>query len=153
MSNHQYFKDASANAAHSTELLLDEAFVITGIIKDKESVISAMLKAEVHRTYQDLGCLGYHKNSSLYIILKKITTNTLLQGTELTFLEITHTQPNDCWVVLIFKINCRLQSLSTRKQVLSTKYNNIVIILIETLSVGQTQAHHLTSTKLTNKNL
>ena len=62
MSNHQYFKDASANAEHSTELLLDEAFVITGIIKDKESVISAMLKVEVHKTYQDLGCLGYHKN-------------------------------------------------------------------------------------------
>ena len=36
--------------------------VITGIIKDKVSIISAMPKAEANKTYQDLNYLGYHKN-------------------------------------------------------------------------------------------
>lgn len=68
--------------------------MINGIIKDKVSIISAMLKAEANKTYQDLNYLGYHKNCLIIHCFEKIT-NTLLQGTELMFLEIMRAQPND----------------------------------------------------------
>ena len=41
--------------------LLDEVFVISGIIKLEVSVI-AEPKAEADNTYRDLDYLGYHKN-------------------------------------------------------------------------------------------
>ena len=41
--------------------LLDEVFVISGIIKLEVSVI-AEPKAEVDNAYRDLDYLGYHKN-------------------------------------------------------------------------------------------
>ena len=53
-----------------------------------------MLKAEANKTYQDLNYLGYHKNCLIIHCFEKIT-NTLLQGTELMFLEIMRAQPND----------------------------------------------------------
>lgn len=69
--------------------------MITGIIKDKVSIISAMLKAEANKTYQDLNYLGYHKNCLIIHCFEKKIANTLLQGTELMFLEITRAQLND----------------------------------------------------------
>ena len=49
-------------------------------------MLSAELKAKADNIYRDLDYLGYHKNLSLiivllYIVLKKIMTNTLSQGT------------------------------------------------------------------------
>ena len=49
-------------------------------------MFSAEPKAEVVNTYQDFDYLGYHKKSTLiivllYIALKKKMTNTLSQGT------------------------------------------------------------------------
>ena len=41
--------------------LLDEVFVISGIIKSRY-VLSAEAKIEVDNTYRDLDYLGYHKN-------------------------------------------------------------------------------------------
>lgn len=80
MSNHLYFKDASAKSAQSTQLLLDEAFVITGIIKDKVSIISAMLKAEANKTYQDLNYLGYHKNCSIIHCFEKNNKHSVMRN-------------------------------------------------------------------------
>ena len=48
-------------------------------------MLSAEPKAEADNTYRDLDYLGYHETESnnclLYIVLKKITTNTPSQGT------------------------------------------------------------------------
>ena len=80
MSNHLYFKDASAKSAQSTQLLLDEAFMITGILKDKVSIISAMLKAEANKTYQDLNYLGYHKNCLIIHCFEKNSKHTVARN-------------------------------------------------------------------------
>ena len=61
--------------------LLDEVFVIPGIIN-----LSAEPKAEADNTYRDLDYLRYNQKPNLiivllYIVLKKITTNTPSQGT------------------------------------------------------------------------
>ena len=65
-----------------------------------------MLSAEPNtgddNTYRDLDYLGYHKNQILivllYIVLKKIITNTLLQGTWIDVVfgnHVLHAQPTD----------------------------------------------------------
>ena len=46
---------------HNNKQLLDEAFVISGIIKVEVS-LWADRKAKADNTYQDLDYSGYHKN-------------------------------------------------------------------------------------------
>ena len=46
---------------HNNKQLLDEAFVISGIIK-VEVILSADQKAKADNTYRDLDYSGYHKN-------------------------------------------------------------------------------------------
>ena len=66
-------------------------------------MLSAELKAEADNIYRDLDYLGYHKNLSLiivllYIVLKKIMTNTLSQGTWIDIVianHALHMQPTD----------------------------------------------------------
>ena len=66
----------------------------------KVEVLSAEPKAEADNSYRDIDYLGYQKKPNLiivllYIILKKITTNTPPQGTKWTlFLEIMHCARN-----------------------------------------------------------
>ena len=59
--------------------------MISGINKDEVSVISRAEQAEVDNTYRDHDYLGISQKPNLiivllYIVLKKITTNTPSQG-------------------------------------------------------------------------
>ena len=66
-------------------------------------MLSAEPKAEADNTYRDLDYLGYHKKPNLiidllYIVLKKITTNTPSQGTWIDIVignHALHAQPTD----------------------------------------------------------
>ena len=70
-------------------------------------MFSAEPKAEVDNTYQDFDYLGYHKKSTLiivllYIVSKKKMTNTPSQGTWIDVVIGNHTlcaQPTDKSVI------------------------------------------------------
>ena len=80
-----------------------EVRVISGINKVEVSVISRAEQAEVDNTYRDHNYLGISQKQNLiivwlYIVLKKITTNTPLQGTWIDIVIGNHAlweQPTD----------------------------------------------------------
>ena len=67
--------------------LLDEVFVMSRIIKVRGKCYQPSQRPRLVTLTESLFILGYQKNESndiivlLYVVLKKITTNTLSQGT------------------------------------------------------------------------